>query len=580
MNLEQKYLNLIQKYAFEEFILSTNVDKMNTIIKKAIINFMETHTRVAIYGNGEHTSMLISDFSFELRDVKFIIDNYGKKEDISNGYIIIKEADLDSYEINGVILSSYYHQSAFRESMTSSHKNIDYLDIYSEIEKEGIQLNASYYDINHPHSRYEALIRIQDCLRSEDDYWELLKRYLQIKDFYSARKYAHELYEAFPSVGTKNFLNDVEDLIFCFHETIKKIAKNNVLMLCIDGLSREGLYGGGMPKLFNICQKKGCIFTNAYAYSTYTYESLLSAYSEDTNMRTEYHKKDSVRESDCRFISKAKQQERSIYFYTDGFTYITSEVIKLKENCRSVSEKLWEFVLDASGEDKGLFYIHVLYESHHPYRNPYIRGSIMNQGASVVYDLASQVDAKLHVDYAAQFAASLLYLDDQLSPLLSNLDCRVLLYADHGPFLVNRGTSLMEMRKTLLAADEERIRIPLVPFSPEMKGTCSDKLISLMEFNNIMLSLLEERKYHYPGRRYIKIGRSQIYGNVYVYICKQRGAEQEALAFEGFIFEQGYKLIIYANQVIKLYNLKDEELDDEELKNKLFKEVQEQITVF
>lgn len=581
INLEEKYINLIRKYDFENFIISCNVDNVNKIIKESIINFMKTHNRVAIYGNGLHTEMLMVDFVFELKNVKYIIDNYySAGNSISNGYTIIREAELDKHKIDGVILSSYYYRNNFRKSLSLNHSDIDYLDFYSELEKENIFLNSGYYDINHPYSRYQSINQVQNRLNSSEDYWELLKRYIQIKDFLSARKYALQFYEKYPDEKVKDFIQDIEDMIASFNETVRGIAKRNVLMLCIDTLAREGLYGESMPKLLNICRQKGTIFDNAYSYSTSTYESLVPVYSENSDMRTGYYNESEVMENNCRFIQEAKEQGRNIYFYTDGFNYVNSEAVLSRENFHSVSEKMWGFVLDAAKENNGFFYLHILYESHHPYPNPYVREPIIGHGGSAVYDFFPKNGGKVRADYVAQLNASLHYLDDQLSPLLSNIDCRILLYSDHGVFIIGKNTSLIEMPSTLLGADEERIRIPLVVFSPEMKKRTNEKLISLMELNEIMLSLLRGEEYHYQETEFIKIGRSEIYSPNYKYICKQRGAELESMAFEGFIFESGHKLIVYANRTVKLYNLEDEEIQNNKLKNALFAKICGLITVF
>ena len=59
--LEQKYEKLFDTYGFERPINAKNI---NETIRHSLRDFLEKHKNVAIYCNGGHTKMLMSDFIF------------------------------------------------------------------------------------------------------------------------------------------------------------------------------------------------------------------------------------------------------------------------------------------------------------------------------------------------------------------------------------------------------------------------------------------------------------------------------------------------------------------------------------
>ena len=52
----------------------TRSDKINVAIHSCLRQFMETHNRVALYCNGYHTKMLMTDFVSDIRDIVCIVD--------------------------------------------------------------------------------------------------------------------------------------------------------------------------------------------------------------------------------------------------------------------------------------------------------------------------------------------------------------------------------------------------------------------------------------------------------------------------------------------------------------------------
>lgn len=247
---------------------------------------------------------------------------------------------------------------------------------------------------------------------------------------------------------------------------------------------------------------------------------------------------------------------------------------------QTVTEKMWDFILDAVEEDNGLFYIHILYESHYSYPNPYTEDKIIADGSNIMFDFLSKNGGCLRTDYEAQHKDAISYIDDVLYPLLSKLKARFVLYADHGNIILPQNTKLGDISYTQETFHEDLIQIPLVIKSPEMGVNINNGIISLISINDIIVSLLKKKKFVPKENEFIKIVRSELYNPDFRYLYKKNGGERGLLAFEGFIFDTGYKLIIYADGVSELYETaNDQIINDNVLKNRLLDLVKNLVTV-
>lgn len=265
-----------------------------------------------------------------------------------------------------------------------------------------------------------------------------------------------------------------------------------------------------MKNMYDFLTNHTCFFCNAYSTSTSTYESLIPTYSENMDLRTKYYESNVVQENSCRFINEAKRQERKIYFYTDGTTYIKDEEIKVIRKFQTVTEKIWDFVLDAANEKNGLFYIHILYESHYSYPNPYTKSEIIAEGTNILFDYLDKNGGQIRIDYSAQQRDALRYLDDVVVPFIKKLKCRMVLFADHGNILFDKGTKIEEIEKSKYSYHEELIRVPLAIKAPEVVTGCNQMLISIMELNHIIIALMNKQNIFLEKHDYIKVVRSKI----------------------------------------------------------------------
>lgn len=581
--LERQYEKLFETYPFERPIEARNV---NAVIKKSLQDFLRESEKPAIYCNGGHTKMLMADFMHELRSVKYIVDNYADRTD-DNGFRLIKDEELETAGIDAVIVSSFKFKDSIIENLKKNHAGIKYLNLYEKFAENGIDLQSDYYYHNHPYHHYRTINTVQrkikeltDINELETAYRRLIEHYIHIKDFRTAVKCAGRLKRIIASEENRRLQADLEAIYESEKTAIAEIAEDNVLMLCMDGLRYQDLSEEYMPKLALGFGKDAFAFDNAYSFSTSTYESLIPVYSENDDLRTEYYSHNSVSEEDCRFIREARRQQRKIYFYADMDTFVDSEDIKYSGVFQTATEKLWNFILDAQEEKNALFYIHILYESHFSFSNPYTEEKLISEGTAMLFDFLPQKGGQLRTDYEKQHRDSLRYLDDVLSPLLEPLRCRMLVYADHGNLILEKGCNLRDIHETKFTCAQEWVRIPYIVRSPEMGVGRSNELISLMSLNDIVSCLLRQKAYKVPEKPFIKIARSELYNPDFQYLYKEIGKSQCLLAFEAFVFANGYKLLVYADGTLELYRTEcDEKCNNDSVIWELFQKIKDDITV-
>lgn len=573
--LKRQYDNLFIKYNLKRPLDGGNV---SAIIRRSLRSFLKNAEKPAIYCNGGHTKMLMADFMYELKKVKYIVDNYAETGE-DNGFALIKDEEMEGQGIDCIILSSYKFRRELKRSLKEKHPSIPVLDIYDEFEKEGIMVQSDYYYSNHPYQHYKRINQLQREIRKQNDkeqldglYKELVTKYIHIKDFGTAILKLKEW------AGAEELKADVETLYDLEKKTAASLSENHVLLFCLDGLRRQDLSEQDMPKLKKMLDETAYQFTNAYSYSTSTFESLIPVYSENNDFRTKYYEKNAVAIEQCRFASLADRQKREIYIYGDVERFIEGQSIHYVEQSLTVTEKMWQFILDACKTDNGLFYVHEQYESHFTFSNPYTEEELRSEGTAMLFDFLPVKGGHLRTDYKKQHEDAIHYLDDVVEPLLRPMRCRMLLFADHGNLILDYDTKLSEIEEMEYTCSEGWTRIPMAIRSPEMGRGEDGRLISLMELNSMVVSLLQKDAYSISDTEYIKMGRSELYNPDFRFLYQMIGKEQCLQAFECFVFAEGKKLMIYADGSIDVYDMEDHRIRGIDIE-KLLGKIKEEITV-
>ena len=312
--------------------------------------------------------------------------------------------------------------------------------------------------------------------------------------------------------------------------------------------------------------------------SSTTFESLIPVYGENNDMSTAYYKKDKLEEMECRFIRHAIKSGRAIHFYTDGIEFVSSSHIKHQKSFQTATEKLWNFIIDAVDEDNGLFYVHVLFESHFSYPSPYADDKMIATGTNMVFDVLPMNGGRVKIDYETQHDKAIQYLDDSIFSLLKCFNGRMVLYADHGGYIMQEGETIENVKSVQLFLHEDLYHIPFLITKQGVEPKTVNNLFSLMELSNVVICLMDNTDYKSNETQFVKYQRSEIYNPDYKYIYKKCGYEQGLLAFECFEFEDEYKLVVFENKVINLA-FRNELIEDEEKKKIYLKKVEKLITV-
>ena len=202
----------------------------------------------------------------------------------------------------------------------------------------------------------------------------------------------------------------------------------------------------------------------------------------------------------------------------------------------------------------------------------------MSEGTAMLFDFLPMKGGKLRTDYAKQHEDAIHYLDDVVEPLLRPMRCRKVFFADHGNLILNQDAKLSDVKDPEYTCSSGWTRIPLAVCSPEMGVGIDDRLISLMELNNIVISLLEENTYTAPDAEYIKLARSELYNPDFRYLYNMVGKAPYLQAFECFVFENNRKVIVFADGSIEVYDIADCPVPDADGR-KLLEGVKEEITV-
>ena len=579
--LEDKYHALTQYFDICDESSKTHINK---IIKESLYHFVNSCETPAIWCYGKHTKMLMTDFIFEMKGVRLIVDETHKGEE-GSGFSIIGQEQITKNKIDGIIISSFKYKEEIKNILKAQYKDIRYLDIYDALEKNGIFLANEYFESSHPYGHYLLINEYKRKLKNnileverQEIYTNLIREYIKIKDFQNAILWVQR--QEKQNNIKPHILSDLQELYNLQQEAVSEISDKNVVMICIDGLRRQDFFSRHLNKLRHMLEESAYVFRNAYSVSTSTYESLIPAYSQNSDLRTGYYETNSVKEGNCIFIQTAIEQKRKIHFYTDSVSYINSDKIQVTDFTQSVTEKIWDFILDAVEEENGLFYIHILYESHFSYPNPYTEEKIIADGSSILFDFLSKNGGNLRTDYETQHKDAISYIDDVLYPLLVNLKARFVLFADHGNIILPKNTKLGDISYVQNTFHEDLIQIPLVMKSPEMGVAVNDDIISLISINDILVSLLRREKYIPNKNKFIKIMRSELYNPDFCFLYKKNKHERGLLAFEGFIFDEGYKLIVYADGVTELYKSENDQIINDNIKkNELINRIKDAVTV-
>lgn len=546
-------------------------------VKEILEKFTSACSNPAIWCFGEHTHMLMTDFVYELKKVHYIIDD--SVEFINEeGYVLISSDVIPNKEIDGIIVSSYKYSEEIANKISTEYPHIKCLNIYKELAQYGIHCTSEYYLYNHPYSKYRRINELHNEPKDSRKLIELIRELILIKDFWLAGEYAIQYSKMFSNERADRIQRIICNIQGLIKNSIEAANTSGVLLLCIDSLRKQDLDKGLMPNLQQFIDNETESFENAFSCSTSTYESLIPAYSENFDLTTEYYEKNLIEADGCRFVNEAIKQNKKIYFYTDAEIFIDNPNIIHVGNPQTASEKVWQFVLDSADGVDGLFYIHILYESHFSFVNPYTKDMFIG-GTNMFFDLLDRNGGQLKAEYKEQHADALRYLDDLLEKTLLDLKIPMVIYADHGIEILEKNARIADVFPIMLGCTNSRIRIPFAFRSVETIPQKHNMLFSLGNINDVVISLINHENFCINPKSHIKIQRSALYNPDYRSLFQSVHFSTGCQAYEAFVFLNGVKIVIYEKGKTYMYNEVDEEIDDPQMKRYLVNEILSEVTV-
>ncbi|WP_205604192.1 sulfatase-like hydrolase/transferase, partial [Clostridium argentinense] len=403
---------------------------------------------------------------------------------------------------------------------------------------------------------------LKEKYNKEEDFYKksyylksIIENYIRIKDFLYALKYIEKyIKEELENCNLiKNLKEDLTELILEVKNKLKFYNDRNILLLYIDSLRSVDLMKFNRMKFLREFAKENTYYSKAYSTSIYTYESFMPTLKEEDVLINKNYELINVNENECKCVKKAINQGFSFNLYSGSSSYfINGDNVNIKNGGQYISEAFWEYVTNLNSDSISLLY--VLSEVH----LPHVGGEHDGRDIKIIRALFSEIDSEpIDEDkYISQYEKSLKYVDEQLKFYLNmfNNDADIFIFSDHGQIIEGIGEGL-EKLETKLGSHEDRINIPLIVKSKYFEKEINKDIVSLMDFNNIVCSLIDKNSF-LPNRKYAKVALSPVHNKNMRYNFKKYNKDEYLNGFEVFIF-QDFKIVVTSDGTIKGYHIEN-----------------------
>lgn len=408
-----------------------------------------------IWGAGVHTECLLNNTNvINQLDVKYIVDSNIKLVGKSiQGIEVIHKETMKNVEFNTILISSAAYKDEIKKEINNLFNNDKcIIDIYENGDIWG-KLFSSKMEKNEE--------------KEEDEYYELIKLYLSIRDFYSAEKwidkYISEKLENYEKLEA--FLKRLNIILEDIRDKINNGNHTNVQFIMVDALDKQGT-DDYMPFLKRLGENN-IVFENAFSPSVYTTESHLCIFSQQYLFENNNFIRRTLKEEECEFVNKLKEKGYSLAannpckVITELFEKRISDQEVLETSRRPMSLMIWDnLCYQLANPDKKVFLYTRFMEKH-------------DFGFKEIYG----------------------YIDDQFkyySKFLKN--DYIIITADHGYY-----------------GDERSYHIPLIIITPDNQQLNIDSVFSTKDIGKVIIDLIEKKSLSNIDNEYIMVERSPIY---------------------------------------------------------------------
>lgn len=197
MNIMQSIDEIINKYNLEINGL-TYEEKVKRAIKKILKDIPEDKV-VGIKGAGEHTAQLL-EMAGDFFEPQYIFNKANKKIEMAcfagKKYSIYPDYYINKVDIDVMVISSFAHRREMADDMKKLAPQIQIIDIYDEVSKIGLEVNAPFY--RNARDTYENVIYYRNAYHNNANavnLKNLIVSYLYICDFINYSQYSKEYIE-------------------------------------------------------------------------------------------------------------------------------------------------------------------------------------------------------------------------------------------------------------------------------------------------------------------------------------------------------------------------------------------------
>lgn len=384
---------------------------------------MNTQKNCFLLKNVKTKFKYIFDYSKEKKEIKRIA---GKD------WEIYPCDAINSMDIDVIVISSYTHRKKIREELEKIQKNFIILDLYDELQKCGLEINAPFY-LN-VENTYENIIYYRKKYLSERNCFNLKNLiivYLKIYDFINFEKYSQE-YIINQYMGYENIkmaLDEIMCILKYVKRKLKERTQRDIIVIWNDQLDYSWLqYTEYMQRI----SRNSMFFENAYTMTPFTVPTFLEIFQGLRSIDDEiYHKTFSPSNKDNSNIIKNLELSSYTFVYIgDGADaqlfdkdYVIANYTYNSSCLRCVS--LLQKLLDT--ETPVCVILHAIVETH----NPYLSGEL-NDLEYYEWPTFGGKTEKMALEQRKQ---SVVYWDKQLGFYMDFMpdNCIKVFMSDHGP---------------------------------------------------------------------------------------------------------------------------------------------------
>lgn len=470
--------------------------------------------RVALWGAGRkntensHAAVILKKYTTYIQGMCCLIDSLPELQgDEFMGYPIIAPSDIKNHEIDIVIIASKVQADSIVKDLHSIVPDCEYIDIYGELKQRGITIYHKFYEES---NIYTTLYQLRKSYEEEENpmikdkkLWTIIRAYLSIQDFYSAKKFA-KIYDkaGYSKVDKlKEFFSKLQEMESEIQSKNAK-KKEDVVIFFVDSLRAMDVYhkdtnGNWQGEMLKPYLKDAVVFTNAKSTGVTTYESMISVVKQRYPYEQNVYENNIMAEFDeFKLLPIAKDQGFDIRFYiSEGYQIIHNHPDVYFKRQVYLPSKLWKLATDmACTKEKTFNFIYVPYELHFPlicgYHNeePKVSGFV-DVGVKDTKDYVPRQleECKTYVDH--MFCYYKPYFSDDI--LLS-------VFADHSQVVYDE-----EEQKPYFMYYNKPERCVNVTFfvrGYDIRQQWVEQLVSLYDFSDIFKSLIEKKQLQIPKR--------------------------------------------------------------------------------